>query len=94
MKFYLLLICLVVEFSPHSLFSQKYSQAEISLNNAIDMTYNCRFEDALKIVNDELLRDPNSLQWLYFKGMIYYRKWLLAATFHAAKRTERKVKSC
>jgi tetratricopeptide (TPR) repeat protein len=90
MKFYLLLIFLMLVFSPHSLFSQKYNQSEKSLDDAINMTYNCRFEDALNIVNDELLRDPNSLQWLYFKGMIYYRKWLLKTTFSRGEEDRKK----
>jgi len=51
------------------------------IDKVIYLTYNCQFDNALKIVEKSQIENPISMQWKYFKGMIYYREWLFAKTF-------------
>lgn len=43
-------------------------------DEVINLTYNCGFNGALKIIRDNLSANNNSLQWNYFEGMVLFKK--------------------
>lgn len=61
---------------PSILFSQKQltKTFENETQEVIRLTFNSEFDRALALCNEHLSVDPNSLEWKYFRAMIFFQQ--------------------
>ncbi|MHB8930061.1 MAG: tetratricopeptide repeat protein [Melioribacteraceae bacterium] len=74
-RFLSLLIILILLF-PLITFSQKQSPQnyETTAHEVIRLTFNSQFDEAFKIVDEHLAKEPQALTWKYFHAMILFRQ--------------------
>lgn len=81
---------------PSTIFSQKQSPKnfETDAQELIRLTFNSQFDEAFKIVDEHLAKEPQALTWKYFHAMILFRQaqhqTYLASYYGEEKKTQAK----
>jgi len=78
MKFQIIIISVFILVG--KVLSQPDTSNEIA-HQIIYKTYNCQFEKAINQVDSLLQLSPSSIEYNYFRGMIFYRHWLYKEQF-------------